>query len=91
MRMGKDNLVYEAIAANNRGASNAKNLLGTNRIHIPALPGFLELGDGRVMSGGLQLDMANKRIVCTSFNQEWKCFRCTVHREQLTVHREGSS
>jgi hypothetical protein len=80
-RMGKDMLVYETIAAHNRLASNAKNLLGTNRIQTPALPGFLELGDGRVMSGGLQLDMANKRIVCTSFNQDWKCFRCAAHTE----------
>jgi hypothetical protein len=45
------------------------------------MTGLLDLADSRVMSGGLQLDMANKRVVCTSFNSDWTCFKCPAHTD----------
>jgi hypothetical protein len=38
-----------------------------------------ELGDGRLMPGGLQLAITAKRIVCSSFESQWKCLRCSQH------------
>jgi hypothetical protein len=80
-RMGKDSLIYEAISSSNARSTMAANLLGKYKIPAPKTTGFLDLADGRVMSGGLQLDMANKRVVCTSFNADWTCFRCPAHSE----------
>jgi hypothetical protein len=55
-------------------------LLGTSKSSIEMGKSFTELGDVRVMSGGLHLDMTNKRIICTSFNAEWIGLRCPAHR-----------
>jgi hypothetical protein len=46
---------------------------------VDAQQGFVELGDGHIMSGGLQLDMMNKKIMSTSFDAYWKCLRCGEH------------
>jgi hypothetical protein len=80
-RMGRDSLVYEAITASNTRATMATNLLGGNKTPAPQMTSLLDLADGQVMSGGLQLDMANKRVVCTSFSSDWTCFRCPGHTE----------
>jgi hypothetical protein len=90
-RMGKDMLVYEAISASNARATNALNLLGIKKNTVPTGKSFIELGDGRIMSGGLQLDMSNKRIVCTSFNAEWICLRCPAHKEPALKMRGAAN
>jgi hypothetical protein len=59
-RMGKDSLIYEAISSSNTRSTMAANLLGKSKIPAPKMTGLLDLADGRVMSGGLQLDMTNK-------------------------------
>jgi hypothetical protein len=56
---------------------------------VDALQGFVDLGDGRIMSGGLQLDMMNKKIVSTSFDAEWKCLRCGKHGDQPAFKTRG--
>jgi hypothetical protein len=78
-RMGKDYNIYAAIAANNRRASYAPNLLGGPAAAPHSLPGMVDQADGRIMSGGLQLDMSNKEIICTSFDADWACLRCGEH------------
>jgi hypothetical protein len=53
--------------------------------------GLLDLGDGRVMSGGLQLDMTNKRVVSTSFTSDWKCLRCPQHKLEPALKMCGAA
>jgi hypothetical protein len=78
-RMGRDMLIYDAISASNSRATTAMNILGAKTADPVQGAGFLDLGYGRIMSGGLQLDMTNKCIVSTSFTADWKCLRCPQH------------
>jgi hypothetical protein len=90
-RMGRDMLIYDAISASNSKATAAMNILGTKTADPVRCAGFLDLGDGRIMSGGLQLDMTNKRIVSTSFNSEWKCLRCPQHTSGPALKMRGAA
>jgi hypothetical protein len=56
---------------------------------VEPLQGFVELGDSRIMSAGLQLDMMNKKIVSTSFYAEWKCLRCDEHGDSPAFKTRG--
>jgi hypothetical protein len=78
-RLGKDLNIYAAIAAHSRRTASAANLLGGASSTPPQMPGLIDLADGRVMSGGLQLDLVKKKTVCTSFNADWTCLRCGEH------------
>jgi hypothetical protein len=55
------------------------------------VPSFVDLGDGRIISGGLQLDMAKKRKVSTSFTAEWKCLRCPQHNLEPALKMRGAA
>jgi hypothetical protein len=39
----------------------------------------------------MQLDMANKRIVSTSFTSEWKCLRCPQHTMEPALKLRGAA
>jgi hypothetical protein len=78
-RLGKDLNIYAAIAAHNRRSSTAANLLGGPSSALPAMSGLIDLADGRIMSGGLQLDLVRKKTICTSFSADWTCLRCGEH------------
>jgi hypothetical protein len=90
-RMARDTLIYEAISASNVRATVTYNLLGHNKMSSDQVQSFVELGDGRIMSGGMQLDMANKRIVSTSFTSEWKCLRCPQHTMEPALKLRGAA
>jgi hypothetical protein len=65
--------------------------LGSKRADPVYSMGLLDLGDGRVMSGGLQLDMTNKRVVSTSFSSNWKCLRCPQHKLEPSLKICGAA
>jgi hypothetical protein len=90
-RMGRDMLIYDAISASNTRAVSAANMMGGKSADPVQGPSFLELGDGRIMSGGLQLDMTNKRIVSTSFSADWKCLRCPQHSGEPALKMRGAA
>jgi hypothetical protein len=90
-RIGRDMLIYDAISASNSRATTAMNILGEKSADPVRCAGFLDLGDGRIMSGGLQLDMTNKRIVSTSFTPEWKCLRCPQHTSEPALKMRGAA
>jgi hypothetical protein len=62
-RMGDDYILYNTIAGLNKKASEAADLLGGTKKAVEAGKGLAELGDGRILSGGLQLAISTKRIV----------------------------
>jgi hypothetical protein len=90
-RMGRDMLIYDAISASNTRAASAANIMGGKSADPVQGPSFLELGDGRIMSGGLQLDMTNKHIVSTSFTADWKCLRCPQHSGEPALKMRGAA
>jgi hypothetical protein len=78
-KMGNDISLYEAIAASNKKASVANNLLGASKMSANGPPGFLDIGDGRITAGGLRLDISAKKTFFTSFDQNWCCIQCGNH------------
>jgi hypothetical protein len=40
---------------------------------------LVDLGDGRILSGGLECDMQKKRTICSSFDQNWQFLSCGPH------------
>jgi hypothetical protein len=47
------------------------------------------LGDGRFLSGGLQLCISAKKTVSTSFDINWKCLRCGQHKQEEAFKIRG--
>jgi hypothetical protein len=88
-RMGDDIITYNAISSQNRKSSAAANLLGGEKKMSPALSSLVEIGDGRILSGGLQTAISTKRIVCTSFDKEWRCLRCGIHGQEPAFKIRG--
>jgi hypothetical protein len=90
-RMGEDTRCYDAISSLNKRATLAPDLLGGPKGPAKTLRGLVDVGDGRVMSGGLQLNFSSKRIVCTSFDKEWKCLRCGGHGQEPAFKIRGAA
>jgi hypothetical protein len=66
--MEEDAMLYDAISAANKRSSAAANLLGGPTAQVEGLKSLLDLGDGRILSGGLRLAITAKKIICTSFD-----------------------
>jgi hypothetical protein len=69
-------MVYNAIQVNTKRANVAADLLRGPKSMVENMRGLVDIGDGRILSGGLKIDIADKKVVCTSFNQEWRCLAC---------------
>jgi hypothetical protein len=82
-------MLYDAITSSNRRSTLASNLLGGEAKQVHGLKSMAELGDGRLMSGGLQLAISAKKIVCTSFDSQWKCLRCAQHLHEEAFKIRG--
>jgi hypothetical protein len=80
-RMGEDTMCYDTISSLNKRSTLAPDLLGGPKGPDKTLRGLVDMGDGRV-PGGLQLNFSSKRIVCTSFDRDWKCLRCGGHGQE---------
>jgi hypothetical protein len=75
-RLGPDDMVYSAIRAEKKRDTVASNLLGGNPEEAASIPGLVEIGDGRILAGGLKIGIADKKIVCCNFDEEWRCLGC---------------
>jgi hypothetical protein len=89
VRMGEDYMCYSSIAGLVKKASEAPDLLGGTKKAAEMCRGLVEIGDGRILSGGLQLAISTKRIVCTSFDRDWKCLRCGTHGQEPAFKIRG--
>jgi hypothetical protein len=80
-RLWQDNNVYNAIKSRRNKSTLARNLLGSESTANPAYtpPSLVDLGDGRILSGGLECDMQKRRTICSSFDQNWQCLGCGSH------------
>jgi hypothetical protein len=90
-RLGKDHMVYQSIRARNICATKAANLMGGGAAFSPAVPGMVELGDGRVMTGGLKMALTDKRIITSSVNLNWTCLVCEQHRDKPALRLRGEA
>jgi hypothetical protein len=89
MRLGDDVILYDAISAANKRATTAHNLLGGDPVPVGGLRTLAELGDGRIMSGGLQLAISAKKIVCASVDSNWRCLCCEPHAHEEAFKIRG--
>jgi hypothetical protein len=55
------------------------NLMGGIAASLPAMEGYVDRGDGRILSGGLKIDIGAKKVVCCSFYMDWHCLQCSQH------------
>jgi hypothetical protein len=81
MRLGPDSNIYNAIKSGRSKSTLARNLLGSENSTNPAYspPCLVDLGVGRILSGGLECDMQKRRTFCSSFDQDWQCLGCGPH------------
>jgi hypothetical protein len=75
-RLGPDNMVYNAIQSGYKRGNMAQDLLGGQTSSVTNLRGLVEIGDRRILSGGLRIDIAERKVVSTSFDEEWRCLAC---------------
>jgi hypothetical protein len=69
-------MVYSAITAGKKRATMASNLLGGIPGEAASVPGLVEIGDGRILSGGQKVGIADKTIINSNFDEEWRCLGC---------------
>jgi hypothetical protein len=81
-RMGERLLAYNSIRSNVAREATVNNMLGraTEDKDTAGIEGMVATGDGRLMSGGLKMDLKTKRVMATSYNEDWSCIKCTNHR-----------
>jgi hypothetical protein len=92
-RLGKELLTYEAVHNGNRRSTMAANILGENIVQSPELKGWVELADGRFLSGGLNMALNTWKIISTSFDMDWTCLSCGQHgsRPAFKIRGEADS
>jgi hypothetical protein len=78
-KMAKDKLAYYSIRARNAREMTSCSLTDGRQLVYTPLEGMVEMGECRLMSSGLKLDLKKKRIVTTSFNKDWSCLACGPH------------
>jgi hypothetical protein len=88
-RLGEDLIVYNSIQARYRRELMASNLLGGGRDSLQPMAGFVDIGDGRILSGGLKIDIDAKKVVCCSFAQDWQCLKCEQHKSRPAFKIRG--
>jgi hypothetical protein len=88
-RLDSEIMLYDAILDANKRATAATNLLGGPPDQVQGIKSLAELGDGRFLSGGLQLCISAKKTVSTSFDINWKCLRCGQHKQEEAFKIRG--
>jgi hypothetical protein len=88
-RLGQDNMIYNAIQVNTKRTNVAADLLGGPKSTVENMRGLVDIGDGRILSGGLKIDIADKKVVCTSFDQEWRCLACNHNNNRSAFGIRG--
>jgi hypothetical protein len=92
-KLGRELLTYKAIGNSNIRSRVASNILGDSMSDGPTVPGWVNMGDGRFLSGGLNMALNSWRIISTSFNGDWTCLRCSPHggKPALKIRGEAES
>jgi hypothetical protein len=67
----------------------ANNLMEGEPVQLPHMDGLVDIGDGRILSGGLKIDIGEKKVVCCSFDSEWRCLQCEQHKERSAFKIRG--
>jgi hypothetical protein len=88
-RLDSEIMLYDAILDANKRAMAANNLLGGPTEQAQGIKSLAELGDGRFLSGGLQLCISAKKTVSTSFDTNWRCLRCGQHKQEEAFKIRG--
>jgi hypothetical protein len=65
-QLGRELLTYEAIHKSNSRARLAPNILGDDMNEGPSVPGWVNMADGRFLSGGLNMALNSWRIISIS-------------------------
>jgi hypothetical protein len=52
---------------------------------------MLEAGDGRILMGGLKMDLSKKRIITTSYDPNWYCYKCGCHNIRPALRTRGEA
>jgi hypothetical protein len=90
-RLGRDNLIYNSIRATNIQATRASSLLdGPTRL-APAVAGMVESGDGRILTGGLKMDLPAKQVTTARVDQDWYCYKCSQHSIRPAIRMRGEA
>jgi hypothetical protein len=81
-RMGETILAYNSVYIHNMREVKAGSLLGEGGAICTnaGIMGMVATGDGRLLSGGLKMDLKSKRVMTTSYNEEWGCIKCEKHK-----------
>jgi hypothetical protein len=88
-RLGKDHMVYYSIRYSNLRDSKADNLLGTQPTYLQGMARMVEMGDGRLLSGGLKMALTDKRVITMSVGMDWTCLRCEQHQVRPALRLRG--
>jgi hypothetical protein len=75
-RIGSSLVVYNSIQASNKRYTTAMDLLGGKKSMSELPKGVVDIGDRRILSGGLKIDITDRKVVSTSFDDEWRCIAC---------------
>jgi hypothetical protein len=78
-QLGNELMLYETIRNHNIRATKADCMLAGQHKMAPYQDGMVDMGDGRLLGGGLKMAFTTKRILTTSFNPDWTCTRCEQH------------
>jgi hypothetical protein len=91
--LGKEHLTYEAFNNSNKRAMAAYNILGENLAQALEVKGWIALGDGRFISGRLNMALNTWRIISTSFNNDCTLLSCGQHgsRQAFKIRGEADS
>jgi hypothetical protein len=90
-RLGKDMMAYDAIRSGNIRPTKASSLLGGSPLYAPVMPSMIEMGDGRMLSGELKLSISSKKIITSSFNNDWLCLNCDLHKSRPALRTRGEA
>jgi hypothetical protein len=82
-------MIYQSIRAKNICDTKAANLLGSGSAYAPAATCMVDTGDGRLLTGGLKMALTDKRVITTSFNNNWTCTKCDQHQDRPALRLRG--
>jgi hypothetical protein len=90
-RLGKDMMAYDAIRCGNIRATKATGLFGGEPLYAPVMPGMIEMGDGRMLAGELKLSISSKKTITSSFDTNWLCLNCALHKSRPALKTRGEA
>jgi hypothetical protein len=90
-KLGKDMLAYQTISAHNFRDRSATMLGSGLKQQGTVLEGMVDMGKGRLLTGGLKLDLKKNRIITTNYNTDWSCLMCGPHGSRPAFNVRGSA